>query len=94
MHPTSATGGTRYIIRSAQAGLMAELIRRIQEDPAIELLDVVGPSGEPHTAVVSTSPEIAAALELQFRASNQFTIEPDRPLSLYGAAGPADSYER
>ncbi|GIZ50052.1 hypothetical protein [Noviherbaspirillum aridicola] len=84
MHTTSPAYGTRYIIRAREAGLLTALLGRLQADPSIQLLDVIGPAGAPHTAVVGLSPEMAAALEMQFRASNQFTIEPDRPLSLFG----------
>lgn len=95
MHPDSSATGGRYIIRSGDSALLAALICRIQADTSIALLDVIGPSDAPHTVVVGTSPEVAAALEMQFRSSNQFTIEPDRPLSLFGAAtGSADPYER
>lgn len=86
MYPNTTTSHERYIIRSTDSQLLAELLRRIEADPAIQLLDVIGPSGAPHTAVVAMYPETAAALEMQFRASSQFTIEPDRPLSLFGGA--------
>jgi hypothetical protein len=81
---TPAAGSGRYIIRSRDSMQLAELIRRIAADPEIMLIDTIGPPGAPHTCVVTMSPERAAALELQFRTTNQFTIEPDRPLSLFG----------
>jgi len=86
MHPTTPAGGARHIIRAADSGLLAELIRRIEADPSVQLLDVIGPVDAPHTVVAAMSPDTAAAFEMQFRASNQFTIEPDRPLSLFGGA--------
>lgn len=86
MHPISSTGAIRYIIRSEDGTQMIELIRRFEADPAIELVDVIGPDDTPHTVVARMAPEMAAALALQFSTSNQFTIEPDRPLSLFGSA--------
>jgi hypothetical protein len=86
MHTSPPAHAARYIIRSRDSALLVELIGRIQANPGIELIDVIGPAGVPHTAVVSMGPEMAAALEMQFSASNQFTIEPDRPLSLFGGA--------
>lgn len=79
-----ATGTSRYIIRSGDGAQLAELIRRLEADPGIDLVDAIGPPGAPHTCVVDMTPGRAAELELQFRATNQFTIEPDRPLSLFG----------
>jgi hypothetical protein len=84
MSKLSGTGGCRYIIRSADPGQIIAFIESIRYDPGIELIDAIGPPGQPHTAVVITSDERARALDLHFRTSNyQLTIEPDRPLSLF-----------
>lgn len=83
---TSGTGGGRYIVRSSDPAQIVAFIDSIRSDPAIELVDIIGPADQPHTAVVVTSEDRARALELQFRTTNQaLTIEPDRPLSLFSA---------
>lgn len=86
MHLTSSKDGDLYIIRSLDGSGLNELIPRISASPEIELINVIGPADTPHTAVVRTHAGMAAALDMQFRASRQFSIEPDRPLSLFGKA--------
>lgn len=77
----------RYIVRSEQPGTLAGFLDGIAGDADIEVVDLIGPVGAPHTAVVSMPREKAVALEQGFRSSNQLiTIEPDRPLSLFGGA--------
>ena len=73
----------RYIIRSEDAKQLAELIDKIAQDPSIDLLDVIGPAGNPHTAVAAMPHDKARALEHDFSASKKMFIEPDRPLSLF-----------
>lgn len=75
-----------YIIRSKDAGQLAEFIDEVSKDPAMELLDSIGPVGQPHTIVVAMPREKAVFLEQRFRISSQLTIEPDRPLSLFDGA--------
>jgi len=84
---TSATaqGGasSRYIVRAAaDADALSAFIDSIAADPAIRLVDTIGPSaGPPHTAVVETDP--ATAEQLRRSNLNHLTIEPDQPLSLF-----------
>jgi len=83
---TFGAGKNRYLIRASDPQHLAAFIDRISLVPDIELIDVIGPVGQPHTAVVALSHDQAALLEQQFRTVNpQLTIEPDRPLSLFGA---------
>jgi len=82
------SGMARYIVRSEDVGQLVEFLNDVKEDPNMELLDTIGPSGKPHTAVVVMNDEKATSLEQRFRASkNQLKIEPDRPLSLFDKAG-------
>lgn len=74
----------RYIIRASDTNKLAEFIANLDAEKGIDLLDTIGPAGQPHTAVVETSHDMATSLAQQFRLSNQLTIEPDRPLSLFG----------
>ena len=80
--PGSKTGN-RYIVRAAgDDGALARFIDSIRNDPAVRLVDTIGPSaGPPHTAVIETDP--ATVEQLRRRNLNQLMIEPDRPLSLY-----------
>jgi len=83
--PSSGAGSGRYIVRSSDPRYLAMFIDGIRADPEIELIDTIGPPGQPHTAVLAMSEDKARALDLQFRTMNpQLTIEPDRPLSLFG----------
>lgn len=80
--PSSATP-TRYIVRAAaDDSALARFIDSIRADPAVRLVDTIGPSaGPPHTVVVETDP--ATAEQLRRRTLNQLMIEPDSPLSLF-----------
>lgn len=80
----SDPGSGRYIIRGGDSRTLVEFIDRLAADKSYELVDLIGPPGQPHTAVVVMTHDRAAALAEQFRTSNQLTIEPDRPLSLFG----------
>lgn len=73
----------RYIVRAAgDDGALATFIDSIRDDPAVRLVDTIGPSaGPPHTVVVETDP--ATVEQLRQRHLNQLMIEPDRPLSLF-----------
>jgi len=82
---TGPTGAApvRYIVRAANDdGALASFIVSIRNDPAVRLVDTIGPSaGPPHTVVVETDP--ATAEQLKQRTRNQLMIEPDSPLSLF-----------
>lgn len=76
----------RFIIRSDDHGQLAEFIKNANDDPDIEMIDSIGPAGQPHTVVVAMSAEKASSLEQRFRNAAHLKIEPDRPLSLFGDA--------
>ena len=77
----------RFIVRTrAEGGTLADFLTAVGSDPALELVDTIGPPGQPHTAVVATSAEHAPAFEQRFRTSPHITIERDRPLSLFDKA--------
>ncbi len=74
----------RFIVRTrAEGGTLADFLTDIQTDPALTLVDTIGPAGQPHTAVVSTSADHAPAFEQRFQHSPHVMIERDRPLSLF-----------
>ena len=79
----------RYIIRAVEDGpALAAFIAAIRANPAVKVVDAIGPREQPHTAVVETDAATAGQLEQSFRTSNQLMIEPDRPLSLFDGAQP------
>lgn len=80
----SASAPTRYIVRAAadDTNALAGFIDSIRDNPAVRLVDTIGPSaGPPHTVVVETDP--ATVEQLKQGTHNQLMIEPDSPLSLY-----------
>lgn len=81
--PPPGNGNTsRYIVRAADDNALASFLDSIAADPAIRLVDTIGPAtGPPHTVVVET--DAATAEQLKQRTHNQLMIEPDRPLSLF-----------
>ena len=83
--PSSAgpTRASRYIVRAASDdSALASFIVSIRNDPAVRLVDTIGPrAGPPHTVVVETDP--ATAEQLKQRTRNQLMFEPDSPLSLF-----------
>ncbi|MEW6373177.1 MAG: hypothetical protein AB1584_19795 [Pseudomonadota bacterium] len=83
MPSPGSEGNNRYIVRAAgDDGALASFIDSIRNDPAVRLVDTIGPSaGPPHTVVVETDP--ATVEKLKQRTLNQLMIEPDRPLSLF-----------
>lgn len=74
----------RFIIRARDdGGTVAEVLTMIKNDPALELVDTIGPADKPHTAVVAVEPEQAHSFEQRFRNLQHLMIEQDRPLSLF-----------
>lgn len=78
--PSSAV--SRYIVRAVRdEQALVRFIETLGADPAVRLVDTIGPSaGPPHTAVVET--DGATAERLRQQTHNQLMIEPDQPLSL------------
>lgn len=83
-------GKARFLIHAsdddnAAGAPLSEFLSNAASDPDIAVVDTIGPSGRPHTAVVEISPEKARALAQRFRSNGdlRLTIEPDRPLSLF-----------
>ncbi|WP_296949961.1 hypothetical protein [uncultured Massilia sp.] len=80
----NASGTSRYIIRTVHEGpVLAAFIAGIRTNPAVRLLEAIGPQQQPHTAVVETDAATAEQLRQSFSTSNQLMIEPDSPLSLF-----------
>lgn len=75
----------RYLVRAVKDAVpLTGFLDSISNDPAISVVDRIGPSGQPHTVVTEMSHDRARALEQQFIQSQQpLMIEPDRPLSMF-----------
>jgi len=81
---SKGSGRGRYIVRAEDPKHLADFIDEAQSDPELELVDLIGPAGVPHTAVFVIPHEKAAALEQRFGKSPiRLIIERDRPLSLF-----------
>lgn len=79
----------RYIVRAAgDSAPLQGFIAGLQGEPAIQLVEAIGPAQQPHTVVIQTDEATAQQLAQRFSSTNQLMIEPDRPLSLFGH-GPA-----
>lgn len=78
----------RYIVRArGQGSALADFLGSLQGDPALELVDTIGPQGSPHTAIVAIAPALAPAFEQRLRTSPHLMIERDQPLSPLASAG-------
>lgn len=86
---TPGPGKARYIVRAKDAPApLARFIDSIRGDPDIELVDTIGPPGQPHTAVIEVAASQALLLERRFSNSNELMIERDQPLSMSAQRGP------
>jgi hypothetical protein len=72
----------RYLIGSAEQGLLRMLTRRFAGDSVVALRRVLGPPEAPRTLVVETSPEEADGLRAEY--GDRVVIEPDEPLTPLG----------
>jgi hypothetical protein len=83
-------GKARYLIHAPDGAPLTDFLALADVDPEITVVDVIGPRDSPHTAVVEISPDKARVLALHFRStgtpSQQLTIEPDQPLSMFDRA--------
>lgn len=74
----------RFIIRARDEGsALVDFLATLKDDQQCELVDVIGPVGRPHTAVVAVPDNLAPAFEQRFLNLPQLMIERDRPLSLF-----------
>lgn len=81
---SSAGTTARYIVRATDDGAaLSTFIAAIPANPALRLVETIGPHARPHTVVIETDAATADRLQESFRTSNQLMIEPDRPLSLF-----------
>lgn len=74
----------RFIVRTREQGsTLTDVLAIMQNDPALELVDTIGPAGHPHTAVIATTAAHAPTFEQCYRHLPNIMIERDRPLSLF-----------
>jgi hypothetical protein len=77
-------GRGRYLITANDSRCLQRFITDAHQDPALHLIDTIGPNDAPHTAVFEMAHNKAAALQQGFQAEGVLKIEPDSPLSLLG----------
>lgn len=70
-----------YLIRARAPATLTGPAAFIAADPAFSLVRQMGPPDQPHTLVVATTEESAAALRQRFGA--ELLVERDRPLTLF-----------
>ena len=81
MPPSNSARQTkRYLIKSQEPERLSDFRSIVNADPTMELLDEVGPTGEPHTLVVGMGDEQAATLKQRF--AGQVIIEQERSAPL------------
>ncbi len=74
----------RFIVRTRHEGAtLTDFLAQAGTDPALQVVDTIGPTGRPHTAVVATSADYAACFEQRFSHHEHLIVERDRPLSLF-----------
>jgi hypothetical protein len=78
----------RYLVHAVDDAVpLTAFLDAIASNPAIAIVEHIGPAERPHTVVAEMSHDQARALEQQFRQNQQpITIEPDQTLSLFGAS--------
>ena len=77
-------GRGRYLVSCGDSAKLTGFVAEAARMPDLTLLDTLGPSGAPHTAVFDMAHATAAQLAQRFAASGDMKIEPDQPLSLFG----------
>lgn len=76
----------RYLIIANDSHRLQRFIADARKDPELRLIDTIGPTDAPHTAVCDMAHKKAAALRQDFQVEGKLKIEPDRPLSLFGGS--------
>ncbi|MTV37824.1 hypothetical protein [Duganella radicis] len=93
--PQPLSDKARFLVHAARGAPLNDFLAVAATDDDITVLDVIGPRERPHTAVVEITPAKAQLLEQHFRQTgtptHQLTIEPDRPLTMFGD-GPLDPF--
>ena len=77
-------GSGRYIVSCNEPDKLSQFIQASYQDPSLQLIDTMGPTGAPHTAVYEMAHSKAAELQRLFTQSGALKIEPDQPLSMFG----------
>jgi hypothetical protein len=76
-------GRGHYLISSVDSKQLSDFIASAGDDPALQLIEIIGPQDSPHTAIYDMPHDSAAELARRFQTSGNLKIEPDRPLSLF-----------
>jgi hypothetical protein len=69
----------RYLVGNAPPHILSALAERCRIDPEIDLVNVLGPTDQPHLLVIETTAERAEQLK---QHAPGLLVEPDAPLRL------------
>jgi len=78
------SGRGRYLIIANDNLRLRRFVDDAHKDPELDLIEMIGPTNAPHTAVYEMAHNKAATLQQSFQAERALRIEPDKPLSLFG----------
>lgn len=79
----SIPGRGRYLVSSASGEKLSAFLSEVGTQPELHLLDTLGPSQAPHTAVFDMTHEKAAQLQKRFADVGELNIEPDQRLKIF-----------
>ncbi len=78
----SSPGRGRYLVSSASGAKLSTFLSEVGTQPEVKLVEKIGPSEAPHTAVFDMSHEKAAQLEQSFAGVGELKIEPDQRVKM------------
>lgn len=78
-------GRGHYLVSSDDSASLMRFVAEAARLPELQLVHAIGPEGAPHTVVFDMPHATAAQLAQRFAASGELRIEPDQPLSMFGA---------
>ena len=70
-----------YLVRARSSATLVRVLEFVTKEPSFTLLRQLGPPEQPHTLVITTSEDGAAALRRNF--ANELIVERDRPLQMF-----------
>jgi len=71
---------SQYLVQAHEPQTLASLVPLLEADPQAQIVNKIGPPGQPHTLVVRLSQQQADALQQKY--PGELIVERDQPLSL------------
>ena len=78
----TSPGRGRYLVSSASGAKLSTFLSEVGTQPEVKLVEKIGPSEAPHTAVFDMPHEKAAQLEKSFAGVGELKIEPDQRVKM------------